>query len=297
VALCCVPCPSKKIAYLHGENTPLLHLIHKSNFMKKIPVLLGIVIFIACNSNRNETTASSNATKSNNPHQDILNEGSLPSQIFSVDCNNTVRIQTKKGLVFTIPAGAIKSEINPAKIEIKECTTPSEMLLSGLSTNSDKGILSSAGMFLFASAMATPISIVKPISVKAPYSNEAKGMQLYTATSDSVGQRTWVEPTSIALSKEAQLVQRGQALFMTMCNSCHAVNTDATGPALAGVTQRLPLEYIRRFIGNSAAVLQEAYLVQAEMCRWNGASNSDTGISENYFSQNSMRDSTSIPSV
>ena len=49
----------------------------------------------------------------------------------------------------------------------------------------------------------------------------------------------------------------GKAIFQNNCGSCHAVFKDLTGPALSGVTQRLPdRKLLYKWVRNPAAVFQ-----------------------------------------
>src|SRR5689334_17197470 len=55
----------------------------------------------------------------------------------------------------------------------------------------------------------------------------------------------------------AQDANAGRALFMNNCASCHAVNRKVTGPALAGVQDRVPdPKKLHAWIRNNQAVLK-----------------------------------------
>lgn len=49
----------------------------------------------------------------------------------------------------------------------------------------------------------------------------------------------------------------GKLLFMNNCASCHSVFKDMTGPALGGVTRRLPeRKLVRKWVHNPASILK-----------------------------------------
>ncbi len=55
---------------------------------------------------------------------------------------------------------------------------------------------------------------------------------------------------------EAQDVANGKAIFEGQCTSCHAVHQKQIGPALKGVNERRPEEWLIKWIRNSAAVIE-----------------------------------------
>jgi cytochrome c551/c552 len=48
----------------------------------------------------------------------------------------------------------------------------------------------------------------------------------------------------------------GKALFNNRCASCHNVNKDLTGPALAGIDERRSIEWIINFVHSSQKVIK-----------------------------------------
>lgn len=58
------------------------------------------------------------------------------------------------------------------------------------------------------------------------------------------------------LSADALPVEEGKALFMSRCASCHNVNKQLVGPALAGVDERRPIEWITKFIHSSQSLIK-----------------------------------------
>jgi mono/diheme cytochrome c family protein len=58
------------------------------------------------------------------------------------------------------------------------------------------------------------------------------------------------------LSADALPVEEGKALFMSRCASCHNVNKQLVGPALAGIDERRPIEWITKFIHSSQSMIK-----------------------------------------
>jgi cytochrome c2 len=51
-------------------------------------------------------------------------------------------------------------------------------------------------------------------------------------------------------------VDEGKLIFTSRCASCHNVNKIIVGPALAGVSERHPVEWIVKFIHSSQTVIK-----------------------------------------
>jgi cytochrome c2 len=58
------------------------------------------------------------------------------------------------------------------------------------------------------------------------------------------------------ISSDPAAISAGQVLFQNNCKPCHRVHQKLIGPALAGVTDRVPsIDWIKSFVKNSAAVI------------------------------------------
>jgi mono/diheme cytochrome c family protein len=55
---------------------------------------------------------------------------------------------------------------------------------------------------------------------------------------------------------ESIIAQDGEALFKANCTSCHAIKDKVIGPALKGVSQRRPEDWLIKWIKNSQAVIK-----------------------------------------
>jgi mono/diheme cytochrome c family protein len=83
----------------------------------------------------------------------------------------------------------------------------------------------------------------------------------------------------------AQDASKGKALFLTNCSSCHAVNKQVTGPALAGVEDRWPdKKMLHNWIRNNKQVLAEGYPYAVNLYK------QYSNISMNVFSSFSDKD-------
>ncbi len=58
------------------------------------------------------------------------------------------------------------------------------------------------------------------------------------------------------ISFNVSFAQDGEALFKANCTSCHAVKEKVIGPALKGVSQRRPEDWLIKWIKNSSAVIK-----------------------------------------
>ena len=57
------------------------------------------------------------------------------------------------------------------------------------------------------------------------------------------------------ISSDPAIIAAGESLFQGNCRACHAVNQKLVGPALAGITDRRDMDWIKAFIKNSQAVI------------------------------------------
>lgn len=52
-------------------------------------------------------------------------------------------------------------------------------------------------------------------------------------------------------------VEKGRAIFISRCASCHNINKTLTGPALAGVDERRSIEWIINFVHSSQTLVKK----------------------------------------
>jgi cytochrome c551/c552 len=51
-------------------------------------------------------------------------------------------------------------------------------------------------------------------------------------------------------------VDEGKAIFLSRCAACHSINKTLTGPALAGVHERYPIDWIVSFVQSSQTLVK-----------------------------------------
>lgn len=148
----------------------------------------------------------------------------------------------------------------PVKIFIKEVYSQAEILYAGLTTESDGRLLESGGM-VYIDAIDKNGKRVQPsrpvrISIPSDYRNDK--MQLFKGKELADGSINWVDPQPLDTTPSAETLrqERAKTLFQSKCQSCHSIFGDMTGPALAGMEERVPdRAIIAGFIRNPAATM------------------------------------------
>lgn len=135
----------------------------------------------------------------------------LTPETFIVNGARDTVIETKGGIIYTIPAHAFLdnkgAEVNDAvEIEVKEALTPSDIMKAGLSTMSGKDLLETGGMFYMNArrdAINLTIAANKGIYTSIPNLNPGKEMMLFEGKrinygaedgTGNNGQIDWVNP-------------------------------------------------------------------------------------------------------
>jgi mono/diheme cytochrome c family protein len=186
--------------------------------LKKIAGLFSISIFlIACNSNRASFPK-------------FLNKDSLPSQLFTINNEKDTSLNTLNGAIIKIAKGSFSTE--NVKLEVKEAYTIPQMILAGLTTQSDGKPLSSGGM-IYINSVDKGVSIKKPINVSIPTNSFDNKMQLYKGE-EKDGKIDWVDPESL------YNIEEGKRIYESNCVSCHALNKILTAPQMFGTESRGP---------------------------------------------------------
>jgi mono/diheme cytochrome c family protein len=67
------------------------------------------------------------------------------------------------------------------------------------------------------------------------------------------------------ISSDTAVVAAGKALFEKNCSSCHSFEHDDIGPALGGITKHIPIDWIKKFIANPAAIMQSNDTLAAQL--------------------------------
>jgi cytochrome c2 len=122
-------------------------------------------------------------------------------------------------------------------LEVKEAYTLEQMIKANLTTQSNGQPLSSGGMIYVNAANGQAIKIIKAIKVAVPTRYLDKKMQLYKGDeTDSC--INWNNPVTLTDNPMLSKIDEGALLFKNNCGSCHKVDVDFKGPALAHVIYR-----------------------------------------------------------
>lgn len=211
--------------------------------LKKILGVCSLILLLVSCSNKSESFVNN-----------IIGTQFLQEQQFTINTTVENRVKTKNGIEFLIPANAIKAKEVNVEIVVKEALTIEAMIKANLTTQTKDGLLSSDGMFLFSTKQKATIE--KNIEVKVPTKNYNPNMQLFTGNNES-GKIVWENPKPIM---QNPAVPNGENLFVKNCASCHAINKQLTGPALAHVENRFNnRENLIEYIKNSSKFMQWHY--------------------------------------
>ena len=167
----------------------------------------------------------------------FLNKDSLPSQFIEVDNSRDTSITTANGAILKIEKGSFSKE--KVKLQLKEAYSIEQMILAGLTTESNEKPLSSGGMIYIGSDDKN-LKVNKPISVSIPTNYYDNKMKVYRGEEEN-GKLNWTDPQPLTTQDSLpSYLQEGKLLFQQNCASCHTLDKDLTGPALSGVEGRGP---------------------------------------------------------
>ena len=197
--------------------------------MKKtliIFTLLAVVVF-ACQQTEKQINA-------------FLTPSRLTPQLVTVDITKDTTLLTRKGAVIKIPKGALDAGGSTTiTLEIKEAYTMRDILQAGLTTLSNGQPLSSGGMIYINPVGGNAVRIVKPISIASPTPYIDPGMKLYKGEVNSDSTINWTNPQPLPANPQQAKLEYGKKMFLDNCASCHRIEKDLTGPALAHAVKRL----------------------------------------------------------
>lgn len=136
------------------------------------------------------------------------------SEYFRIDPTKASEVQGREGTIVRIPAGALVTEkLAPARgpvwVELKECYSTADLLLSNLSTmSSNDELLETAGIVLVqASAQGLPLRVAEghSIQVDMPAARRKKGMRLSYGQGDRRNALRWVAVAPEAVPTPEQI--------------------------------------------------------------------------------------------
>ena len=192
-----------------------------------------------------------------------LNPAALPAQIFAVDISSDTLLMTSSGCIIKLPKGTLQSSSNNVKLEIKEALSNTDIVLAGLTTMSGSQPLSSGGMIYINAAEGYKVEIKKAIEILVPSKTYNPDMQVFKGEEKNNGSIDWTEPAALPKDDTQIKIETGERLFKANCASCHKIDTDFTGPSLAGVTYRRPKQWLYDFTRNSAAMVSGQKIIQS----------------------------------
>jgi hypothetical protein len=172
----------------------------KSIIKNSALILLAIIGLVSCETKvkREDITPTSNSYK--NAVERFFSENAVDSQQFVINTNNTTTVIGEEGTIITIPAYAFEfANGNPVTgnvtINIKEIFDKSDMVFSGVTTQSNGQILISGGE-LFISAYSNGQEVYLNESASIDVQVEIDGsvdpnMDLFVGDIDTSGNVNW----------------------------------------------------------------------------------------------------------
>ncbi len=218
--------------------------------MRPVYFLLIALLIFSCNEKKNSTVKNPNSTLNK-----FLNDDALASQFFTVNTGADTTLITKNGCIIRIPKGSIESDNNNVKLDIKEALTNTDIVLGGMTTQSDGQPLSSGGMIYFNAAAGYKITIKKAIQVLVPTNSYNRDMIIYKGEKEKNG-INWTSPDGLPQDSTNKKIDDGERMFKSFCSTCHKIYDDFTGPALYKVTERRPKKWLYDFVRHATEMVQ-----------------------------------------
>jgi mono/diheme cytochrome c family protein len=221
-------------------------------------VSLLLLLLFACNTN-------------NKRQQSVLTPNNLKSIFISLRADSAYNLKTPKGAILKIAKNSFSSS-GKIQLEIKEAYSLQDILLAGLTTESNGKPLKSSGMiYVNATADGKVIKLLQPIKISIPAEVCDDKMQLFKGEIQSDSTINWVEPQPLDTSLTARKLLLGERLFKANCASCHKPAKDFTGPALAGCRERSPdRDWAYRFTRNPGLMITTDYYASRLYKKWKG---------------------------
>jgi mono/diheme cytochrome c family protein len=180
------------------------------------------------------------------------NPNQLVKQFFQLDPSKDTSFYSRLGTRIRIPAGALVAK-GKIQIEFREALTPLDIMQAGLTTQSNGKWLSSGGMVYFNATAEGGVTFQKQVEITVPSKDYDEDMQLFKGDSTDEG-INWIDPKPLDESPSEKVIAAGKEIFQENCASCHKVDKDLTGPALAGVQNRWSKKWLYAFTRNNVAL-------------------------------------------
>jgi len=164
-------------------------------------VVVGVVALVKKAIDRNASEVLYELNEQGNTNWSEADK-KLESQVFKLNPLRDTIIETKNGIVFSIPANAFLNKHGATPdhsidLEIKEAMTASEIMKAGLSTMSNGKLLETGGMFYVNARDGEEnltISYSRPLNANVPVNNNKKDMMLFKGERKADGSINWVDP-------------------------------------------------------------------------------------------------------
>ncbi|MEO6722126.1 MAG: cytochrome c [Ferruginibacter sp.] len=183
----------------------------------------------------------------------LLSTNNLRSYFVTINSDSGYKLSTPKGAIINIlPNSFDVPAETKIRIEIKEAYSIQDILLAGLSTESNGKPLKSAGMIYFGATVNNKnIKFLKAAQATIPSKTFNNTMQVYKGQVKSDSTINWINPQAVDTSPAVKNLLDGKALFTANCANCHKPAENFTGPPLAGARKRAPNpEWAYRFVNN-----------------------------------------------
>jgi len=167
----------------------------------------------------------------------LFNATNLSSFYITIDPAKDVVFNTPKGAAIKIRKGTFNEAV---ELEIKEVYTMKDILLAGLTTQSNGQPMTSGGMIYINTKDKRDIKPNQPISVAMPTSYVNEGMKLFKGEEQADGSINWVNPDTLPSTQYTNMIKEGRLLFQQNCQTCHSLDRNLTGPSLRGFADRQP---------------------------------------------------------
>jgi mono/diheme cytochrome c family protein len=211
------------------------------SLMKTVVYLFLLLMLFSCTAEKKPTH--------------FFTTSNLSSFYITVDPTKDVVFNTPKGAAIKIRKGTFNEAV---ELEIKEAYSMKDILLAGLTTQSNGQPMTSGGMIYINTKDKRDVKPSKPISVALPTAYVNEDMQLFKGEEQADGSVNWVNPDSLPATAQTISIEEGRQLFEQNCRTCHELDRNLTGPALRGFTERGPWRNRRNlysWIHNPAAFM------------------------------------------
>jgi len=204
-----------------------------------ITIILLTLTFWSCESTSEETARA---------YEPLIEEKSIEFEL-----KDTV-IQFENGVSIKLKANSFLDDKNKpvsGKITLKAnfALTPSEMVLAGLSTVGEEGLLKSNGMFKLDALNedgSLNLNLAATPEISLPMSIVDKEINLFEQAETDSG-KVWKQVAKPLNTAAINQIARGKAIFEGNCKQCHSITKEVVGPHLGNVTKRRDMDWLIKF--------------------------------------------------